>query len=111
MITRLVKLSLQADKAGDFEALFYQTQSLIEDFEGCHKTNLFKISGNACQYFTISYWNTEQDLENYRASALFKDVWSQVKPLFSEKAEAWTLNVTTPVSILTEAPVPAQKRP
>ena len=96
MITRLVKLNLQADKAVEFEALFYQTQALIEDFEGCQKTNLFKVTGQASQYFTISYWNTEQDLENYRTSGLFKNVWSQVKPLFSEKAEAWTLNGVIP---------------
>ena len=97
MITRLVKLSLQPDKARQFEALFYQTQALIEGFEGCHKTNLFKVADNDSQYFTISYWNTEQDLENYRASTLFKNVWSQVKPLFSAKAEAWTLNGVTPL--------------
>src|SRR5687768_5379154 len=97
MITRLVKLTLQTEKAGEFEALFYQTQALIEDFHGCQKTNLFKVSDSGSQYFTISYWNTEQDLENYRASALFKNVWSQVKPLFSEKAEAWTLNGVTSV--------------
>lgn len=111
MITRLVKLSLQVDKASQFEALFYQTQTLIEEFEGCHKTNLFKVSGSTSQYFTISYWNTEQDLENYRNSQLFRNVWSQVKPLFSEKAEAWTLQGTTPVSILTAVPVPTEKHP
>jgi len=111
MITRLVKLSLKADKASEFEKLFYQTQALIEGFEGCHTTNLFKISGSASQYFTISYWNTEQDLENYRMSNLFKNVWSQVKPLFAENAEAWTLQGTIPVSKSTAVPVPTEKHP
>jgi heme-degrading monooxygenase HmoA len=111
MITRLVKLSLQAAKADEFEALFYQTQAMIEDSEGCHKTDLFKVSGNESEYFTISYWNTEKDLENYRASNLFKSVWAQVKPLFSAKAEAWTLSGVIPVSILTAVPVPTEKHP
>lgn len=96
MITRLVKLSLQSDKAKEFETIFYQTQSLIESFEGCQKTNLLKVEGTQSQYFTISYWQTEQDLENYRASTLFKSVWAKVKPLFSEKAEAYTLNGVNP---------------
>lgn len=92
MITRLVKLSLQPGKASEFETIFYQTQSLIESFEGCQKTNLFKVAGTQSQYFTISYWHSEKDLENYRDSTLFKNVWARVKPLFSEKAEAYTLN-------------------
>lgn len=97
MITRLVKLSLQPEKADEFEAIFYQTQALIEGFDGCQTTTLFKVTGKESQYFTISYWRSEQDLENYRASALFNSVWSKVKPLFAEKAEAFTLNSVTPV--------------
>lgn len=97
MITRLVKLSLQPEKAKEFESIFYQTQSLIESFDGCHKTNLFKVSGTQSQYFTISYWESEMDLNNYRDSTLFKNVWAQVKPLFSEKAQAYTLNGVIPV--------------
>ena len=97
MITRLVKLSLQPEKAESFESIFYQTQSLIESFEGCQQTNLFKVAGTPYQYFTISYWQTEQDLENYRQSTLFKNVWAQVKPLFSAKAEAFTLEGVFPV--------------
>lgn len=96
MITRLVKLSLHPDKTTEFETIFYQSQALIEGFEGCEKTNLFKVSGSAGQYFTISYWQNEQHLENYRASDLFKNVWSTVKPLFSAKAEAWTLKGVIP---------------
>jgi heme-degrading monooxygenase HmoA len=92
MITRLVKLSLQQAKAAEFEILFYQTQPLIENFEGCQKTNLLKVEDAEDQYFTISYWDTKQHLENYRNSELFKSVWSKVKPLFSQRAAAWTLN-------------------
>lgn len=97
MITRLVKISLQAKKAGEFETLFYQSQAYIENFDGCRKTNLFRVAGSSEEYFTISYWDNEQALENYRASAVFKDVWSKVKPLFSGKAEAWTLNGVIPL--------------
>ena len=96
MITRLVKLSIRPESASGFETIFYNTQALIEGFEGCQKTNLFKVAGAESQYFTISYWNSEESLENYRASELFKNVWSTVKPLFSAKAEAWTLNGVIP---------------
>ena len=111
MITRLVKLSLQAEKADEFEGLFNQSQALIQDFEGCYSTQLFKVSGSTAQYFTISYWNSEQDLENYRKSDLFRNVWSQVKPLFSAKAEAWSLQGTSYLPGLTPAPFPAEEYP
>ena len=97
MITRLVKLNLQPAKAEEFEMVFSQTQKLIENFDGCQKTNLFKVAGTESEYFTISYWDSEQELENYRTSDLFRSVWSKVKPLFAEKAAAWTLNEVTPV--------------
>ena len=100
MITRLVKLSIQPEKASEFESVFYKTQSFIEAFDGCQKTNLFKVAGTESQYFTISYWNSEVCLENYRSSELFKNVWSTVKPLFSSRAEAWTLNGVIPQDIV-----------
>ena len=99
MITRLVKLTIRPDSAAEFEAIFYRTQALIENFQGCQKTNLFRVAGTESQYFTISYWNNEESLESYRASELFRNVWSTVKPLFSSKAEAWTLNGVIPQNI------------
>ena len=97
MITRLVKLNLKPDKAGEFELIFNYTKPLIDSFEGCQTTNLFKISGADSQYFTISYWESEEHLENYRASALFKSTWSRVKPLFAAKARAFTLTSVIPL--------------
>ena len=97
MITRLVKLNLKPDKAEEFELIFNQKKPLIDSFEGCQTTNLFKISGADSQYFTISYWKSEEHLENYRASALFKSTWSRIKPLFAAKARAFTLTSVIPL--------------
>ena len=97
MITRLVKLNLKPDKVEEFELIFNQKKPLIDSFEGCQTTNLFKISGADSQYFTISYWESEEHLENYRASALFKSTWSRVKPLFAAKARAFTLTSVIPL--------------
>ena len=40
--------------------------------------------------FTYSWWDSEDDLNNYRNSELFKDVWSKTKILFNKKPEAWS---------------------
>ena len=41
--------------------------------------------------FTYSLWKSEDALNNYRDSELFRGVWSTIKPWFGEKAEAWTV--------------------
>jgi len=43
-------------------------------------------------FFTYSYWNDESDLENYRKSELFKNIWSATKKNFSAKPEAWSVH-------------------
>ncbi len=91
MITRLVKLSVKPAKAKEFELLFYQNQPSIIAFDGCFKTGLFLDDSNPGLYFTISHWESEAHLEQYRASNLFNTIWAKVKPLFAAKAEAWTL--------------------
>ena len=41
---------------------------------------------------TLSYWDSERDLEAYRNSELFKDVWGRVKVLFGAPTQALSLN-------------------
>ncbi len=52
---------------------------------------LFKEKSNPRVLFTYSIWEDEANLENYRASVYFRDIWSRPKILFSAKAEAWSL--------------------
>lgn len=92
MITRIVKMKFKPENVETFREIFDQSKKMISEFEGCLKLNLFKDSKDESTYFTISLWNTENDLNNYRDSYLFKNTWSKVKPLFSEKAEAWSLD-------------------
>jgi heme-degrading monooxygenase HmoA len=53
---------------------------------------LYQDKNNPSIFFTYSFWETEQDLENYRQSALFDDVWTFTKKLFNDKPEAWSVN-------------------
>ncbi len=98
MITRIVKLSFPLQNHSEFEDIFYASKPLIDKFEGCESTNLFQDLSNPDNFFTISYWNSEADLENYRKSDLFKSTWAKVKPLFNHKAEAWSLQGKVKIS-------------
>jgi len=91
MITRVVKMTFKPESVQGFKEIFYDSQKLIRAFEGCNRVDLMRDLNNECVFFTLSFWDSEEDLNAYRQSYLFKNTWSKVKPLFSEKAEAWSL--------------------
>ncbi len=91
MITRVVKMTFKPESVQAFKEIFYASQKLIRSFEGCNRVDLMRDLNNEYVFFTLSYWDSEEDLNSYRQSYLFKNTWSKVKPLFSEKAEAWSL--------------------
>lgn len=90
MIIRIVKLTLQEDKAKDFLLLFDKYKTAIQSSDGCIKVEGSQNTSSPHIFFTYSYWNSEDDLNNYRNSPLFKEVWPQVKIWFDEKPETWT---------------------
>lgn len=96
MITRLVKMTFRSDKLGAFEDTFHSMQPGIRNFEGCLSVELHKDAANPSVYFTISCWESSEALENYRSSEFFRSAWARVKPMFVEKAIAWTLAPVNP---------------
>jgi quinol monooxygenase YgiN len=91
MITRIVKMTFHFEHVEAFRRIFSESQELIGGFEGCVSVELMKDVSNNSSYFTISRWENEEYLNLYRDSDQFKQIWAMVKPLFSEKAEAWSL--------------------
>lgn len=73
--------------------VFEQSKTRIRAFEGCRHMELVRHKTSPNLLFTLSIWDDEAALENYRASALFADTWAKTKALFAEKAEAWTVEV------------------
>lgn len=91
MITRLVKMELNDEFTIQFPLFFKNLKSKIEAFEGCLEVSLQQDIHQKNTFFTISKWNSETDLNNYRDSELFIETWKTVKPNFTEKAVAWSL--------------------
>lgn len=91
MIIRLVKMEFKKDEIDEFRSIFMETKPLIEKMEGCLQVNLHQDAQHPEIFFTISHWNSETDLNQYRDSELFIKTWKKVKLLFNKKAEAWSL--------------------
>ncbi len=92
MLVRIVKMTFKNDKVDTFLTNFNENKEKIRNTNGCNFLELYRDKTNPNIFFTYSYWETGQDLENYRGSDLFKNVWAKTKVLFNEKPEAWSLH-------------------
>ena|SRR5581483_4435131 len=91
MITRIVKMSFDPIRVNDFLKVFEESKNKIRSFEGCVHLELLNDVLHPHVFFTYSQWISEENLNKYRFSELFKSTWAKTKPLFIEKAEAWSL--------------------
>jgi len=92
MFVRIVKMSFSEEHIDDFLNNFEENKSKIRAFKGCNLLELYRDKINSNIFFTYSYWESENDLEQYRQSDLFKSVWSKTKALFNSKPEAWSVD-------------------
>lgn len=90
MIVRIVRLTLQPEKAEEFLNHFNRIKSRIAGFDGCLLLQLHHELHHPNVFFTISHWQSEKHLMTYQQSDFFKETWNTVKPLFLSKAEAWS---------------------
>lgn len=88
---RIVKMTFSPENVGAFLENFNSNKNHIRNFEGVEHLELLRDKNNPNIFFTYSHWKSEEDLEKYRTSDLFKSVWEVTKPLFSLPAEAWTV--------------------
>ena len=92
MFIRIVKMRFHEDKIEAFLTNFAEVKQHIRNFEGNQFLELYQDKNDNRIFFTYSYWDNEEALENYRNSELFKGVWSFTKKLFSDKPEAWSVD-------------------
>lgn len=92
MIVRIVQMIFKEENIDTFLEIFQNSKNAIRQFEGCTELILYKDASDAGVFFTYSIWESEEHLNNYRSSALFKYTWAKTKVLFDDKPKAWTLN-------------------
>jgi quinol monooxygenase YgiN len=92
MIKRVVKLFMHSEHQEAFLAIYKNHIEYMAGLPEVITLELFEVKGEPGKYMTISTWTSEEGLENYRNSQYFKDIWAKIKPWFSDKPEAWTLD-------------------
>ena len=92
MFTRIVKMEFERENIPAFLANFDLVKTKIRNFPGCLFLELYRDKVEDTIYFTYSRWENEVDLEKYRTSDLFNNVWATTKPMFRSKAQAWSVD-------------------
>ena len=92
MFVRIVKMSFHEEKISKFLENFEFIKDKIRNAPGNRLLELYQDKSDQTVFFTYSYWETEQDLENYRNSELFFEIWTDTKKLFNNKPEAWSVD-------------------
>jgi len=92
MLVRIVKMSFHSEHIDEFLNNFNAKKEYIRNFEGCRFLELYRDKKESDIFFTYSYWDAEEHLENYRNSELFKGIWAQTKVFFNAKPEAWSVD-------------------
>jgi heme-degrading monooxygenase HmoA len=98
MIVRIVQLEIQPEFTQKFFSLYSSHKEMIKGNQGCISLQLLQSDENPNQLATLSHWESEEDLNHYRNSEFFRTLWSNVKPLFAEKAKAFSYHVWEEIS-------------
>ncbi len=90
MLIRTVRMTFKPEEVENFLKVFDSSKHKIRGFEGCTHLELLKDYNDPCVFSTYSIWQDEAALNRYRHSDLFKEVWAQTKPRFSQKPIAFS---------------------
>lgn len=92
MISRIVKMFFDEDKISDFMKTFEDSKQKIRNFEGCNHLQLLRHQTLKNVIYTYSIWDSEDALNSYRKSDLFRETWRKTKVCFCEKPITYTLD-------------------
>ena len=93
MIRRIVKLTFAEENCSEFLTIFENSKEKIRAFPGCTHLELWRCKAPDNVFMTYSHWESEDALEDYRQSNLFKTTWATTKVLFSDKPQAWSMEL------------------
>ena len=95
MITRIVRMSFQEEKTEQFLELFENSKEKIRKSQGCLYLSLHQDHHHPHIFYTLSRWQSQSHLDQYRKSDLFKSTWSLTRQLFAGKPQAFSLEEVT----------------
>ena len=88
MILRTVQMHFRPEAVSEFLKRFEIHRDAIAGQPGCQWVHLIQSPEHPERMGTVSLWETQDDLDAYRMSALFGTVWPATKSLFASRPHA-----------------------
>ena len=90
MIARFVDLQIKPEHLDRAKVLLEEVAPKVRAMKGCNFLEILTDIHQIGHFTTYSYWDSEDDLNQYRDSETFKSFWDEIKPLFEQSARAWS---------------------
>ena len=91
MLIRIVRMTFEPDKVEEFQKIFEESKDKIRARPGCQHLELWRDLHQPHIFVTHSHWDSEDALNAYRESELFRTTWKKTKALFSDRALAFSV--------------------
>jgi len=91
MLIRIVRMTFHPDKVEEFRTIFEESKHKIKAREGCLHLELWQDTQQPNIFVTHSHWTSEEALNAYRDSELFRTTWKKTKALFADRAQAFSV--------------------
>lgn len=91
MLIRYVRMTFREDAIDKFQEIFNESKDKIRAMTGCKHLELMRDISQSNIFMTHSHWDSEEDLNNYRDSELFRSTWAKTKVLFADKPMAFSV--------------------
>lgn len=98
MLHRFVRLTFRPEEVANFLELFQEVKNKIIQQEGCTHLKLLQDEIHENVLYTFSIWQSDDHLQQYRHSQLFKETWARTKVLFGDKPSAWSTTLIEEVA-------------
>lgn len=96
MLVRIVRMTFRPEAVAPFLDHFDAAAPKIRSFPGCKHLELWRDADAPAVCTTYSHWTSDDALEVYRQSDLFRTTWAEVKPLFADRPRAHSYTVIRP---------------
>lgn len=95
MLIRIVRMTFRPEAVAEFLQVFRASEDQIRAQPGCRHMELWQDADEPNVFGTHSHWDSAADLDAYRRSALFGEVWPATKKLFAAPPLAFSMQQVT----------------
>ena len=94
MFMRLLQIKLNPDYFEKFKDFYESTVfPQLQKMPGCIFAGLIKSGPGNNEFFSLTFWKTQKDSEDYEKSGVFNDLIKQARPFLSESME-WKIQLS-----------------